>query len=721
MSELMSEPRNPRVFRPLAHLLRTLGDELISSETVAVIELVKNAYDADATRVLVRFQESLEIGQGQIEIIDNGHGMSLDTIQNAWMEPATRFKTHKRRSQGRNRRVLGEKGIGRFATARLANSLEVITRHVGTDDEIRAFFDWKQFDDEQKYLDQVEITWEQGDPEETRSEGTFQLLEEAGNLTHGTILRMKELRTKWEKQQVEELHIGLARLISPISGQDGLNMDDMFEIHLQLPPPFEDESGKVEPPEVLMSPHYLICGSVDQHGHCNLTLKLKESSSQEVIQDRFNLDQSHSPQCGPFWIELRVWDRDSTSLGEIAREHGSTVGNVRGDLDSAAGISIYRDGFRVLPYGESHNDWLRLDLRRVQNPTMRLSNNQIVGYVLISADDNPDLRDQSNREGLIEGPALNDLRELIKRVIVELEKRRYDARRNNDEFKIEQKGLFVDFDLAAVHDLAKQRYPDDTELLTLVVEKEKDLERRVEEVQEVLARYRRLATLGQLIDTILHDGETPLAKIGNEVYLGLRDIERAGKDYNSLIKKLGRRFRFVETQAEVLSTIFRKIQPFGGRKRGRPETVRLEKIIADAFAVLVSEITQVGAQTQLPDADTWVTVDPAEIQQVIINLLQNSLYWLHHVPRKHRQITVGVQRKGMEEVEIMFSDSGPGVEFEFQEHIFDPYFSTKPDGIGLGLTIAGDIVSEYYEGELALLEGGSLPGATFRITLRKRV
>ena len=184
-----------------------------------------------------------------------------------------------------------------------------------------------------------------------------------------------------------------------------------------------------------------------------------------VIQGQFFLRQRHPPRCGPFRVELRVWDRDSKSMNETAQEHGSTVSDVRSDLNNAAGISIYRDGFRVLPYGESHNDWLRLDFRRVQNPTMRLSNNQIVGYLLISADDNPDLRDQSNREGLIEGSALDDLRELIQLVISELEQRRYDARHNVDEFKIGKRGLFVDFNLAAVHDLAKQRYPNDTEFL----------------------------------------------------------------------------------------------------------------------------------------------------------------------------------------------------------------------------------------------------------------
>src|SRR4051794_1854549 len=73
--------------RPRARIMRTLGDELISSEVVAVVELVKNAYDADATRVLVRFREPLEPGTGGIDVIDDGHGMSLETVRHAWLEP----------------------------------------------------------------------------------------------------------------------------------------------------------------------------------------------------------------------------------------------------------------------------------------------------------------------------------------------------------------------------------------------------------------------------------------------------------------------------------------------------------------------------------------------------------------------------------------------------------------------------------------------------------
>jgi HSP90 family molecular chaperone len=155
MAEPASQISGTQALRPRARILRTFGNELTSSETVAVIELVKNAYDADATRVLIRFQGPLEIGQGRIEVMDNGHGMSLETIQSTWMEPATLFRKRQQRSEQYSRRVLGEKGIGRFAASRLANTLEVVTRRAGEEREIRALFDWSQFDDESRYLDEV--------------------------------------------------------------------------------------------------------------------------------------------------------------------------------------------------------------------------------------------------------------------------------------------------------------------------------------------------------------------------------------------------------------------------------------------------------------------------------------------------------------------------------------------------------------------------------------
>jgi signal transduction histidine kinase len=727
MAEPIARISETHILRPRARILRTLGDALISSETVAVIELVKNAYDADATRVLVRFQGSLEIGQGRIEVMDNGHGMPLETIQTTWMEPATLFRKRQQRSEQYGRRVLGEKGIGRFAASRLANTLEVMTRRAGEDREIRALFDWSQFDDESRYLDQVEVLWEGSEPAEICPGGTIQALwrgektPESSALTHGTILRMEGLRAIWGESQLETLHTGLARLVSPFFEQDQLTGHDTFQIYLELPEQFAPLSGIIGPPEALKSPHYTITGHVDDTGHYTLTLRLPGQDRQECVTGQFSLSDRHTPQCGPFSIELRVWDRDA--LSGLAHERGATIADVRRDPDAAAGINIYRDGFRVLPYGEPRNDWLRLDLRRVQNPTMRLSNNQIMGYVLISAGKNPQLRDQSNREGLIEGPALDDLRELVKMVLAELEKRRYPIRRQPEagQQTASTRGLFTDLDLTDISDLIRKEYPDDVRLLDLVEERERELEMRVKMVQEVLARYRRLATLGQLIDTVLHDGRAPLAKIGNEAHLGQRDLERTRTGNDNLLARLSQRFGTINTQTGVLTAIFRKIEPFGGRKRGRPAQVRLEQVIADAFAVLETEIAAVGAQVSLPETTTQVTVDQAEIQEVMVNLLQNSLYWLRQIPQGHRKVVICVRRNSVDEVEIVVSDSGPGIEAAYRGYIFDPYFSTRPHGVGLGLTIAGEIINEYYAGALELLDSGPLPGATFRITLHTRV
>jgi HSP90 family molecular chaperone len=118
--------------RPRARIMKTLGSELISNDAVALIELVKNSYDAEASRVLISFVGPLLPGQGRIDVFDDGFGMSLDVVRGAWMEPATPGKRQTTNSGVKSRRVLGEKGIGRFAAMRLASELELITRARGS-------------------------------------------------------------------------------------------------------------------------------------------------------------------------------------------------------------------------------------------------------------------------------------------------------------------------------------------------------------------------------------------------------------------------------------------------------------------------------------------------------------------------------------------------------------------------------------------------------------
>src|SRR5438874_10606018 len=116
--------------RPRARLISLIGDELISDEPVAVVELVKNAYDADAKKVRVAFGGENVLDPDKLTVADDGCGMDLATVLGAWLEPGTILKKREQRSPGK-RLYQGAKGIGRFAAARLAEALFMETRAKG--------------------------------------------------------------------------------------------------------------------------------------------------------------------------------------------------------------------------------------------------------------------------------------------------------------------------------------------------------------------------------------------------------------------------------------------------------------------------------------------------------------------------------------------------------------------------------------------------------------
>lgn len=734
--------------RPRARIMRTLGQELISNEAVAIIELVKNAYDADATRVLIRFTGPLLPKLGRIDVIDNGHGMSMATIETVWMEPATISKRATQRSEKFGRRYLGAKGIGRFASSRLAEELEVFSRRARAPLESYAYFDWRQFDDDERFLEDIEILTEERTPKEVCPKGAIERIWNnessqlsSADLSHGTLLRMSSLRQEWGPKEFQELTRGLSRLVAPGQKNTNTTGGDSFEIFLELPPELDQFSKKIEPPAILRLPHYVVSGSVAVDGTYELIYKILSTGVEQIFNGRFlrvknaknlyefravdisalnSTDEFLPLTCGAISFELRVWDRDE--LGNVVQKTNSTITDIRRDLDAVAGINIYRDGFRVLPYGEPRDDWLRLDLRRVQNPTLRLSNNQIHGVVSITADGNPELRDQSNREGLDENQAVSDLRDLLSETLAKLEQLRYAARpRASNSNQKPVGGLFGPFDLTPLEKHLEQTFPGDKTAVSLLRQTEKAFDGRLKEIQNVLSRYQRLSTLGQLIDHMLHEGRQPIASINNEAFLGKNDATKLQTTLPMEGGKLLSRFSLIRKQGDILATAFRRMEPFGGRRRGRPIQLYLEEIIKDAFEIFEEDIKKLGVKVDLPSTQTLVRVDQAEMQEVVINLLQNSLHWLEQTNKDKREILVTVFRQDAENLDIYFSDSGPGVSKENRELIFDPYFSTRPEGVGLGLSIVGEIVSDYYGGVLQLLEEGPLPGANFLVTLRKRV
>ena len=675
------------IFRPKARLIKTIGEELISSDNVAVVELVKNSYDANSPIVTITFlgnvkqkkqgriiQNYLSKEGASIEIYDQGSGMSFETVKSAWMEPATDFK---KKNTNKNRKFTGEKGIGRFASAKLASRLELITKQK-EGKELVVTFNWEDFDKDD-YLENIHIHWEEREPQEFKKENS------------GTLLRLKNLNSDWDTEKIRVLRTDLSRLLNPIIPIE------KFLIEINIPEELDKEgklNGIIEGTELLNKPNYYIKGTITKEGYPKDFIyfsKEKGKEEQLFIETNKFIQSSmlKAPIMGEFSFEFRVWNRDRDNLRNLGREVDFKYGEVKKILDEQSGISIYRDGFRVLPYGTPNNDWVRLDIRRVNNPTLRLSNNQIVGYILISTEENPLLKDQSNREGIVEGEAFDDLKEYIKLILNEVEQRRYQEReRFQTSDPNTDKNLFEKASLDTIIKTAKEKVPEQEELIKNLEQKNIELEKVITNAQEIISRYRRLSILGQLIDTIIHDGRGYLSKIDGRCYLILEELKEELLNKSEIEDNTNK----IQKTRKDFSKLFERIEPFGGKRRGKFTNIVIEELIRDQFLLYSREISNLKIQYSISESNHTMKIDKADFGIIFMNLIQNSIYWLANSD-KARKIEVEVSDSS-ESIDIVFSDNGPGIKEGTEQSIFKPYFSTKPDGVGLGLTIVGELVSE---------------------------
>lgn len=669
-------------FRPRARLLKLLGEELISDDVVAITELVKNAHDADASRVTIRFSDVLS-DEGSITVTDDGDGMDLEILLHRWMEPAASIKGRKGTRRTRSgRRMLGEKGVGRFAVGKLASGLELISKRRRKAEEIRAVFDWDEFGDDSLMLDDVGARWERRKPITIKP--------------HGTILRMTGLRSRWNERMFRRMCTRLSRLLSP-SGT-GSN----FVICIESDE-FPDYSGELKTGFLDRSP-YRITASFD--GSQSIILKVNGGEAETHLWNG-----AGDLECGPVGVTIHAFDLDTESLCRV----GPRV-DVRGWLRHWAGLSIYRDGFRVWPYGEPHDDWLRLDQRRVNNPVVRLSNNQVVGFVDITADGNPGLKDQTNREGLTSGRALEDLRRLMYFVLQVLEADRQTKRRpfrKSTTRKVETAHLTV-------------RMDDEIDRLSGEVSKKvaRDLKRLAKNAKGVLEdsaashqlminQYAELAAAGQ-VAAGLHETTVPILE-------GARSsCEELSSHLNGSGTRATRRMiEAINDRLDQLDEHLKILSPMSGASvvRRRPIDVprEIERYRDMSSTLLVSE--GVKMTLNVPEGGILrVEMRPEAFRKVLHLLAVNSVDWLRDVPAG--KITLSVRDAG-EACELIFSDNGPGIPPTIRGQVFDPMFSGKENGRGMGLTLCRNIV-EAHRGTIEVVKDRRRVGASIRIHLPKK-
>lgn len=684
--------------RPRARLIGLIGQELISDEPVAIVELVKNAYDADATWVRVSFQGINESMPERIVVEDDGNGMDLQTVLSAWFEPGTTSKRSQDRSPG-GRLYLGAKGIGRFASARLAENLALESTAKNSKKTVFALFDWGAFDDN-SYLDEVQVGYEE---------------KSVVMPAHGTRLTMEKVRKQnWTRDDFEKLHSRLARLLSPFE-----EVQD-FRIELEIPNNL-DLSGQIEPPELLHRPKYQLNGSVSASGTFTGRLRIDGKNFKEYKQQKL-AKKDERPLCGGFTVEIRGWDRDREGLSSLIDQLSMNLTQIRKELSNYSGVSIYRDGFRVHPYGEPGNDWLQLDNRSRQNPVRNLANNQIVAAIKISREDNPALEDRSTREGMVINEAHGALEEWFKFVLSLLEEERYRVRpRRETNDRVEP--LFETFDLRETAQTARKELGKEHPVAQLIVDTEKQVRAGVERVQEVFSRLLMSAGVGQMVDLVIHEISAPAGKVSRE--LSIVERQMAKQCDPKVATKFSESIKSIKGWMEQIYNLRTRLDPQTAGRRGRATTFDVLEEIRDTFNLYEALLERQGIKHVIKCRESSIKVRMARgsLSQILANLLDNSLYWIIDSKGEDGGGEIAVRVTLIDSgFRILFADNGPGVEVEDQSRIFEPYFSTRRggSGMGLGLYISRLLIEPY--GKLTYLpENPLLGGACFDLHFERKV
>ena len=696
---------HPRVFA-------ALGADLVTNDVVAVIELVKNSYDAFAQNVWLRFRDDPAQGT-YLEIEDDGNGMTRKIIEDVWCLVASPYK--KRNpvvKRGRKeRRVAGEKGLGRLSAARLGQRLYMLTKAPDTPC-------WE-----------VGVNWSDISKSEdlSKSFAICRRYSETPPFQSGTRLRIYGLAEQWDQSRISDLEENLGRLISPFS-----DLGD-FNIFLSGFDDVQTDGVEIESPDFLSQPKYSIRGSVDNKGNVNGTyrfspiaegatrtkeLTLPWGRIHDAIQDRTRFQySSEKTYCGPFYFELRAWDIAPEDTQEIAERFAFQKSQVRRAIRAHKGISVYRDCVLVLPKSDNARDWLGLDLRRISKVGTRLSTSQIVGYVSITVEDNPRIKDTSDRERLASCIEVAEFEEILKAVVFLLENER-DEDRIKPSLEKPMDDLFEDVSaenlVEKVVDLSEEG-AEASQTIPLLRAFSSSLDSARKTIQRRFVYYSRLATVGTIAHMLVHEIRNRTTAFGSFMELAR---SRFGPFRNDGI---GEEFRGANGSVDALERLADTFAPLASRsfRRRRRHSV-LEDQIRDCLTLHRGEIERKHVQCGVPDSETAVAVDPGELDAIILNLVTNAVYWMGDVPREDRKLEFRlIPTSNGERVRVSIHDTGPGISQEDIEKVFWPGVTRKPGGIGMGLTVASELVAAY-GGRMSTEYYGPKGGAVFAFDLPLR-
>ena len=667
-------------------MLQLLGDQLIRDPNIAVFELLKNAYDADATEVTVTLNQIERPDEASIVVEDDGTGMTFDTVLNVWLEPGTdhreRQKAEGRRSPRFGRLPMGEKGIGRFAVHKLGREVELVTRADDSDEVV------------------VELDWDAMVRKEYLSDAALQVVEREPRVfadRTGTRITVKRLREPWTRGMARALRRSVTAMTSPF--------DDVssFRPRLALYPDRHWLAGMLDPEKVLESAMFHATATVDPD-------KWTMSYDYEFVPPRSRrkfeprkvrrtdvplgpdegikrgagyLRHLETTACearegidgadlgvGEFTIGLHIFDLDRDTREFLLTEYRGMADF----LKTNGGIRVYRDGIRVYDYGEPENDWLELDARRVNVPAQRISNRLVVGAVHLDSIKSDGLVEKTNREGFVESPSYRVFRSAVQ---------------------------------SAIQHIVFERNRDKQVLRALGRRRRDAAEPVAGALSRLRSRVRRLGLLddiGPLIDRAekeyegFRDTLLVSAGAGLTMTVVVHEVEKGVKELNRALDREADRERLIELGHHLADVI--ESLGFLARRSDRT-TEKASELVSVALRTIDYRFSHHGIRvTNGFDAVNDFTVKGQRrlIVGTLLNLFDNAIYWLDAKNPHAKRLYVGPTRDLGDGIGIIVADNGPGF-FDPPDFLTQPFMTRKSDGMGMGLYIANEVMRAH-EGRL---------------------
>lgn len=730
-------------FEIAARLPLQLGRDAIASSTAAITELIKNAYDANAENVRITFSNR-DRPLSRLYIEDDGDGMDREQLETVWLKIGTENKSEASHSLRKNRVHTGAKGLGRLGIDRLCRKVILQTKTESMDHVLEVHINWSRY--EKKNIAISDVTHQIYTIPLTQE---FKHTDFFSNKSKGTRLILLGLREHWRDSRIDELQGELSLLVSPFS--------EINDFSIDLRRSIDDEAGLLTAEKVLEATSWIIDAQITAKHLVEGSFVHPSTGEMHKLEpehwNRWLPDRGTTPQCGALSLKIFYIPQPGSEFStSVARKDWKTT------MERHHGIRIYRDQFRVRPYGEptGRGDWLSLGLRKTASPGgirqggWRVGPRQIIGAVFISRLENSELIDQANREGMVETEGFFDLRAFTLKIIQHFESiateharrttPRHDLDQINEELRdsISKGQIVVDnlhetikqADLVSSDEGIKAQLLEMKQIIAATrVASERQHEEyklRKDELEREKDTLANLASLGILTVCFGHEAQefcNLAANAATELHerhaigqftVDPKIADLVSEDFQTIVDST----TFINNFAAFsLGNVSKE-----KRKKGN---VHISAVIGRIQDALGESLDRQNIHFDITDISPDVYISKSyeiDWESIFVNMLSNSIWALTNIPKEHRIIKVGANYRD-NNVEISFQDSGCGVEAGTEKHIFQPMFSTRRDhkgnvvGTGMGLSIVQTFVTEHLKGKIDLVPKGDLGGAQFFISV----